>query len=62
MKLPTSADDYVHRAGRTGRLNRPGKVITLIQKEEEFVIKRFMNELGVDIHCVIMQPKMKKTS
>ncbi len=52
MSLPKSADDYVHRAGRTGRFYRPGKVITLIQKEEDFVIKRYMNELGIDIKSI----------
>jgi superfamily II DNA/RNA helicase len=57
MSLPKSADDYVHRAGRTGRLNRYGKVITLIQKEEEFVLKRYMNELGIEIRCLQMKPK-----
>lgn len=46
MAVPKNADLYVHRAGRTGRMDRMGKVVTLMQTSEEFVIKRFMNELG----------------
>lgn len=47
MSLPKTAEDYLHRSGRTGRLSRPGKVVSLIQEEEEFVIKRYMNELQI---------------
>ncbi len=47
MALPLTADQYLHRAGRTGRLGRPGKVIVLSQPEEDFVIQRFSNALGI---------------
>ncbi len=47
MALPFTADQYLHRAGRTGRLGRPGKVIVLSQPEEDFVIQRFSNALGI---------------
>ena len=49
LSLPPRVEDYVHRAGRAGRLGRQGKVITLISNEEEFVLQRFANELGVPI-------------
>lgn len=49
MSLPSTADDYLHRSGRTGRLNRRGKVITLIQEEEDFVVRRFMNQLNFKV-------------
>ena len=42
-------EDYLHRAGRTGRLNRIGKVVTFTSEEEDFVIERFSNELGIVI-------------
>lgn len=47
--LPSKSENYLHRAGRTGRLGRRGKVITLISKAEGFVVKRFENELGCTI-------------
>jgi superfamily II DNA/RNA helicase len=50
MSLPKKADDYLHRAGRTGRLGRPGKVMLIAQPTEEFVIKKFMNSLGIVIY------------
>lgn len=48
MSLPHTAMEYVHRAGRTGRLDRPGRVITLASDSEDFVLQRFRNELGID--------------
>jgi superfamily II DNA/RNA helicase len=50
MRLPERVEPYIHRAGRTGRLQRPGKVITFTTPEEAFVIKRFSNDIGVPIH------------
>ena len=32
--VPTHAEDYVHRIGRTGRAGREGKAFTLVTKEE----------------------------
>lgn len=58
MSLPGKVDSYVHRAGRAGRLGRAGKVITLTKKEEDFVVQRFSNELGVRIEK--RQLKLKK--
>ena len=52
MDLPDNADMYVHRSGRTGRLNRSGHVISIITQEQEFVLQRIMNQLQVDITCV----------
>jgi superfamily II DNA/RNA helicase len=50
MKLPDNVDEYLHKAGRTGRLGRKGKAITFVSTEENFVVQRFSNELGVPIH------------
>eukprot|EP01032_Pedospumella_encystans_P015133 gene15133-17333_t len=46
MSLPNRIENYIHRAGRTGRLNREGKVISFTHPEEDFVVQRFSNELG----------------
>eukprot|EP01039_Chlorochromonas_danica_P006721 gene6722-7430_t len=50
MCLPKTAADYVHRAGRTGRLDRHGRVISMVNDDQDFVLKRYQNELGIVIH------------
>jgi superfamily II DNA/RNA helicase len=50
VSLPKSVDEYLHRAGRVGRMGRPGKAVTLIAPEEGFAIERYANELGIVIH------------
>ncbi len=47
MALPKTAMEYLHRAGRTGRMNRSGLVISFANEDQVFVLQRFMNELGV---------------
>lgn len=39
---PEDPDNYIHRIGRTARINRPGTAILLIEKHEE----AFINYLG----------------
>lgn len=46
-ELPRSPKDYIHRIGRTGRAESPGKAISLITPDEEH-------------HFKIIQKKMKK--
>ena len=53
--LPSDADTYVHRAGRTGRFGRPGQVLSIITTEQEFVLRRLTNKLGVDAKCIARQ-------
>jgi superfamily II DNA/RNA helicase len=57
--LPHEADTYVHRAGRAGRLGRDGWVVSLITPDQEFVLQRLANKLGLadDIKCVGRQKK-----
>lgn len=45
--LPSDAEVYLHRVGRTGRIGRSGRAISLIVPEEQFVVDRFSNRLGV---------------
>ena len=74
--MPKYFEQYLHRAGRTGRLNRSGKVITFTdaadttsidhssgsssssksnsnfsenESPQDFVLKRYSNELGIKI-------------
>jgi superfamily II DNA/RNA helicase len=57
MSLPITAEEYLHRSGRTGRFYRPGIVISLIQKGELFVVKRYMNELHIEVTQRTLQAK-----
>lgn len=47
LSLPKNAMEYLHRAGRTGRLDRPGVVYSLTDQEQNFVIQRYSNELNI---------------
>jgi ATP-dependent RNA helicase RhlE len=40
--VPTHAEDYVHRIGRTGRAAATGDAITFVSKEEE----KYLREVG----------------
>ena len=59
--LPPDADSYLHRSGRAGRLGRSGQVISILTNDEEFVLNRLTNELGIDIKCIGRQ-KARKAS
>lgn len=45
--LPDTYDAYVHRSGRTARAGAKGFSLTILQKEEEFEIPEFEDELGI---------------
>jgi ATP-dependent RNA helicase RhlE len=45
-ELPRSPKDYVHRIGRTGRAESPGKAIALISPEEEHHFKVIQKKMG----------------
>jgi len=47
--MPSSAETYLHRAGRTGRMGRSGKVLTLGAPSEAFAAKRIANALAIDM-------------
>ncbi|CAM9867849.1 unnamed protein product, partial [Choristocarpus tenellus] len=49
LDLPEDGEGYVHRGGRAGRLGRPGKVVSIITPEQEFVMRRLANVVGVEI-------------
>lgn len=58
--LPPSADAYVHRAGRSGRRGQSGKVMSIVTKQEEFVLNRLANELNLhyQLRCVSRQKEV----
>ncbi len=62
MSLPNRVERYVHRAGRTGRLGRAGKVVTFTAPEEDFVVRRFSNDIGVPIVQRVLKAKESAAS
>lgn len=45
--LPDTYEAFVHRSGRTARAGGQGLSLTILQKEEEFEIPEFEDELGI---------------
>ncbi|MCM2533924.1 DEAD/DEAH box helicase [Neobacillus pocheonensis] len=50
IDFPKDITQYVHRAGRTGRMGANGIVISLVTEREERELKRFCNELKLPLH------------
>ncbi|MCB9357402.1 MAG: DEAD/DEAH box helicase [Calditrichaeota bacterium] len=44
--LPATAEDYVHRTGRTARAERLGEAITLVAPDEEILLREIERHLG----------------
>lgn len=47
--LPSSPNQYIHRAGRTARMGGTGTVISIVTKGEENILRRITGKLGIDI-------------
>jgi len=47
--VPTNADDYVHRIGRTGRAGREGRAITIATPEDGRYLASIRNLTGMEI-------------
>ena len=46
--FPKDAATYLHRACRTARFGRPGKVITVVEPAQRFALERLANYLQID--------------
>lgn len=46
---PIDSEHYVHRVGRTGRMGRQGLAISIVTPKEEFIMRKFSRELGIEI-------------
>ncbi|KXG74120.1 DEAD/DEAH box helicase [Thermotalea metallivorans] len=52
MDLPLNKIDYLHRAGRTGRMYREGTVINIIRDQEKFIMYKMMKELNIQVKAI----------
>ncbi|WP_223589645.1 DEAD/DEAH box helicase [Neobacillus bataviensis] len=50
IDFPKDITQYVHRAGRTGRMGADGIVISLVTEREERELKRYCRELNLPLH------------
>jgi ATP-dependent RNA helicase RhlE len=50
--VPTHAEDYVHRIGRTGRAAASGDAITFVSKEEEKYLREVGKFIGRKLHAL----------
>ena len=48
LGVPDSAEDYLHAAGRCGRMGQPGLVTVLCGEKEAFALGRIGNALGIE--------------
>lgn len=49
MDLPLNKVDYLHRAGRTGRMHREGSVMNIVRDREKFVLYKMMKQLNIEV-------------
>lgn len=50
IDLPKDITQYIHRAGRTGRMGADGTVISLVTDREERELKQYCRKLNVPLH------------
>lgn len=50
--VPTLSQAYLHRVGRTGRAGNKGVAVTLMTEVEARLVRRYQEELGIDMQCV----------
>lgn len=55
LSLPLDPNDYLHRAGRTGRGNATGLSISIITSREQRLIKKYQNAFGIAITQIKMR-------
>ncbi|WP_059103676.1 DEAD/DEAH box helicase [Shouchella shacheensis] len=55
LDAPNVSDSYLHRAGRTGRMNKEGKVITLLEERESYKKKKYETMLGIELENAYIQ-------
>ena len=49
LDLPVETKEYLHRAGRTGRMGKAGLVISIVTTKEEAQIRKYQNNFNLNI-------------
>lgn len=52
LDVPTLSKAYLHRTGRTGRAGARGQAVSLVSQPELRMIRRYQQELGIDMQQV----------
>ncbi|MDB2613675.1 DEAD/DEAH box helicase [Chlamydiales bacterium] len=60
--LPSSAEDYVHRIGRTGRADAKGKAISFVLPSEHSLIRKIESYTGSKINTQVVEGLEPKKS
>lgn len=55
--VPKSSDDYTHRIGRTARLGKTGKAITLLSKEDHGAFRKIIRNIEIEKARLDFEPK-----
>jgi ATP-dependent RNA helicase RhlB len=58
FNIPSQADDYVHRIGRTGRAGKKGISVTFACEKESFELPAIEELLGKRLPCIQPEPDM----
>ncbi|MCM2675436.1 DEAD/DEAH box helicase [Shouchella plakortidis] len=49
LDAPSEADSYLHRSGRTGRVGKSGRVITLLEKRQAYKVEQLKRDLNITL-------------
>lgn len=60
--LPRSAEDYVHRIGRTGRAGAQGTAVSLVTSREKALLARIQRLTGIKMQAEVLPGLEPKTS
>lgn len=52
LDVPSQSRDYLHRAGRTGRADAAGAVLSLMTEAESRLVRRYAEDLGIAMEAV----------